>query len=84
MLKGYIFRIKKILDESYEKNRVLSERAHTNTFLDLVQKIFEIFFRLRQQYVSINGTMLKSIGLKIAQKLNIVEYTASNGWLANF
>ncbi|KAG0434549.1 Tigger transposable element-derived protein 6, partial [Dictyocoela muelleri] len=87
--KGSVFRmrktIKNISDKSNsDENLKIVNKQRSIQYYDLDAQIFEVFSYLRQKNIPINGTILKTIGLKMALKMEYRDFKASNGWLDGF
>ncbi|KAG0420113.1 Tigger transposable element-derived protein 6 [Dictyocoela roeselum] len=59
-------------------------KKKTYEFEKLGHLLFEVFIKLRDSYIPLNGPILKSIALKISNKIGLRNFKASNGWLENF
>lgn len=90
--KGTISRIRKDIVPLLENNRKINipneqfkvNSNSLNKFNDLNKMVYETFLKLRENDICVNGTVLKMIGKKVASKLSIKDFCASNGWLDRF
>jgi hypothetical protein len=91
--KGTVSRLKRSLIE--ENSRSLAENVdeiaethnktyHKNKLSCIDDQCFEVFLRLRDIGVPLNGTVIKAIALKISAKMDFSSFKASNGWLEKF
>ncbi|KAG0439345.1 Tigger transposable element-derived protein 6 [Dictyocoela muelleri] len=84
--KGSVFRIKKELKNSLEKPKINNfiPKEEKQLFKTLDDQMFEVFLRLRADHVPVNGKIIKMIAKRIANRLDITTFKASNGWIENF
>ncbi|KAG0425014.1 Tigger transposable element-derived protein 6, partial [Dictyocoela muelleri] len=85
--KGTVSRLRKSM--SNLRKGLLSkheseEKDFCEEFLKLDSQCFEVFLRLRENCIPLNGTVIKSIALKLSKKLSLINFRVSNGWLERF
>jgi len=75
----------KIMDEWVNsKNSGKSKRLKTPSFEQIDQKLYEWFISVRSKNLPISGPILQTEAMKLAEKMNVKDFKASNGWLEKF
>jgi len=75
----------KIMDEWI--NRKISgkiKRVKTPSFEQIDQKLYEWFISVRSKKLPISGPILQTEAMQLAEKMNVKDFKASNGWLERF
>ncbi|KAL4152706.1 hypothetical protein QTP88_000539 [Uroleucon formosanum] len=75
----------KIMDEWVNsKNSGKSKRVKTPSFEQIDQKLYEWFVSVRSKNLPISGPIIQTEAMKLAEKMNVKDFKASNGWLEEF
>lgn len=75
----------KIMDEWVNsKNSGKSKRLKTPSFEQIDQKLYEWFISVRSKNLPISGPILQTEAMKLAEKMNVKDFKALNGWLEKF
>jgi len=75
----------KIMDEWVNsKNSGKSKRVKTPSFEQIDQKLYEWFVSVRSKNLPISGPIIQTEAMKLAEKMNVKDFKASNGWLEKF
>ncbi|XP_025407826.1 tigger transposable element-derived protein 6-like [Sipha flava] len=75
----------KIMDEWVNsKNSGKSKRVKTPSFEQIDQKLYEWFVSVRSKNLPISGPIIQTKAMKLAEKMNVKDFKASNGWLEKF
>ncbi|KAL4132599.1 hypothetical protein QTP88_009723 [Uroleucon formosanum] len=75
----------KIMDEWVNsKNSGKSKRVKTSSFEQIDQKLYEWFVSVRSKNLPISGPIIQTEAMKLAEKMNVKDFKASNGWLEKF
>ncbi|XP_025205101.1 tigger transposable element-derived protein 6-like [Metopolophium dirhodum] len=75
----------KIMDDWVNsKNSGKSKRVKNPLFEQIDQKLYEWFNSVRSKNLPISGPILQTEAMKLAEKMNVNDFKASNGWLEKF
>lgn len=66
------------------KNSGKNRRLKTPSFEQIDQKLYEWFISVRSKNLPISGPILQTEAMKLAQKMNVKDFKASNCWLEKF
>lgn len=82
--KGSIQRILAMKNEILQQSTDKILKSRRPKFEEVDRSTFEVFLRLREENIAVSGPMIQNIALKIANSLEIKDFTASSGWLDRF
>ena len=68
-------------DWKCSKNSSLKKKGKSEEYQDINNAIWRWFCMAREALIPVSGPMIQEEALQIASKLNVAEFTASNGWL---
>lgn len=66
------------------KNSGKSKRVKTPSFEQIDQKLYEWFASVCSKNLPISGPIIQTEAMKLAEKMNVNDFKASNGWLEKF
>ena len=68
-------------DWKWSENYSLKKKGKSGEYQDINNAVWRYFCMTREAIVPVSGPMIQEKALQIASKLNVAEFTASNGWL---
>ena len=68
-------------DWKCSENSSLKKKGKSEEYQDINSAIWRWFCMAREALIPVSGPMIQEEALQIASKLNVAEFTASNGWL---
>ena len=68
-------------DWKCSENSSLKKKGKSEEYQDINNAIWRWFCMAREALIPVSGPMIQEEALQIALKLNVAEFTASNGWL---
>ncbi|VVC34849.1 Homeobox domain-like,HTH CenpB-type DNA-binding domain [Cinara cedri] len=75
----------KIMDEWVNnKNSGKNKRLKTPSFEQIDQKLYKWFISVRSKNLPISGPILQIEAMKLAEKMNVKDFNALNGWFDKF
>jgi hypothetical protein len=75
----------RIKEKMYSGNsKASAKRARSAAHPELEQRVFRFVDAMRKRKLSVPGSLIQSRALKEAEKMEIVNFKASQGWLENF
>ncbi len=77
-------RKRELMDEWEDNTDSQRKRLCTRPFQVIEDRLWDWFCNARGRGVPVSGPLLQEKALNIAKELNITDFKASNGWLANF
>ena len=60
------------------------KRKRSSKYSDVIQAVWNWYAMCRNSYIPVSGSMLQEEATLIAEKLEISDFVASNGWLEKF